>query len=74
MVLATEYLAGELLEKLQVVGGHDDRRALSADTSQELYNLSARIGVEITCRLISKDDVRSVQYGTSNDNTLLLAT
>ena len=74
MILTTVYPAWKLLEQLQVMGGHDDRRTLGTDVSQQLYNLTACVGVEVSRRLIGENNLGSVEDGTGDDDALLLAT
>ena len=57
-----------------IVGGHDNRRSRLADVVQELYNLATGFGIQVARRLISQDQGRSIQDGSGDSDTLLLAT
>lgn len=64
----------EILEELQIVcGHHDGRMLLATDVVEKLHDIVTRLGIEISSRLVSKDDSRLVEQGASDDDTLLLA-
>lgn len=56
------------------VGYHHDGGALIIQFAEQLHHLHAVLGVEITRRLIGKDDARLAHHGTGYRHTLLLTT
>lgn len=55
-----------------VVGHHDDRRALLIELCQQAHDFQSVLRVEVTGRLIGKDQLRAKDDGTRNGYALLL--
>ena len=73
-ILAAIDLAREEVNEVNIVGGHHHRRAFLAGCLQERDDARCRLGVEVARRLIGNDDLRFVEQGAGDGDTLLLAT
>ena len=60
------------LGQLRVVGDHDDE-AVFRDLFQKLHDLNTRLAVQCAGRLVGQQDVRVVDEGARNGDTLHLA-
>src|SRR5947207_602701 len=56
------------------VGDHDDRLAQFVKTKEHGHDFFRSLAVEISCCFISQDDVRIVDQGAGDSDTLLLTT
>ena len=63
--------AGILVSQFRVVGDHDHQTVLG-DLFQNLHNLQAGLGIQSAGGLVSQDDIRVVNDGTSNGHALHL--
>src|SRR5690606_8891741 len=63
-----------LVHDVRVVGDHDDSRARPVDTIKNAHDLDRRIGVEVTGRLIGKQNQRPVDESAGHRYPLLLTT
>ena len=53
---------------------HDDGGALVVQLGKQMHHLGSILGIEVTRRLIGKDELRTEDYGTGNGYSLLLTT
>ena len=75
MSLSKEYCArGELLDKRHIVRRHYHSTATLGNTLKDIHNTIRRTQVEVTRRLISKDEAWTIYQRASNSQTLLFAT
>ena len=51
---------------------HDDGGALVVQLGKQMHYLGSILGIEVTRRLIGKDDARFAYHGTGDGNPLLL--
>ena len=73
-VLTTVDDAGVLFDHRQVVCRHDDGRSLGSDVEEQFDDRVRCLGVEIACRLVGEDQLRTVEDSPCDGNTLLLTT
>ena len=73
MVFAFVHFAGEFIQQVEVMGCHDDGRALAADALQQLHDLPSGLDVEVPGRFIGQDDFRRIEDGSCDDDALLLS-
>ena len=67
-------LTGELVNEADVVGRHDNGCTSFAGVLEDTNDVRSRLWVKITRWLIGNNNLRSVQQGTCNGNTLLFTT
>ena len=53
---------------------HDDGGALVVQLSKQMHHLGSILGIEVTRRLIGKDELRTEDHGTGDGYSLLLTT
>ena len=53
---------------------HDDGSALMVKFSKQMHYLGTILGIEVTRRLIGKDELRTEDHGTGDSYSLLLTT
>ena len=71
MVLEAVNDTGVFRQQMQVMGSHHDGRTRCANRFQKLYNLAAGLRIQISCGFIGKNDFRTIQDGTGDNDTLL---
>ena len=53
---------------------HDDGGTLMVQLSKQMHHLGSILGIEVTRRLIGKDELRTKDHGTGDGYSLLLTT
>ena len=53
---------------------HDDGGALVVQLGKQMHHLGSILGIEVTRRLIGKDELRTKDHGTGDGYSLLLTT
>lgn len=54
------------------VGHHNDGRTFLVELAEEIHDLLTVLGVQVTCRLIGEDQLRTCDHGTGDGDSLLL--
>ena len=65
----------DAVSKLSIVARvshHHHGTTIFVELAEERHHLVAVLGVEVTCRLVGKDELRPAHYGTGNGHALLL--
>ena len=57
-----------------IVGDHDDGGSVLVEFREQLHHLGTILGIEVTRRLIGKDELRTEDHGTGDGYSLLLTT
>ena len=69
----SDYTLAHSVNDVLIVCYHDHRCAASVDHIDKTHDLHRRIGVEVTCRLVSDKYIGLVHYGSCDSDSLLLA-
>ena len=66
-------IARRFAGKLQIVSDHNDRRASGVDLLQQLHDTQRGIGIQITCRFVSKQEQGLANECPGDGHALLLS-
>ena len=62
------------IDEIDIVGGHQDGRALGIHVIEDLHNTLGRFKIQVSGRFIRKQHIGIVNQGTGYRDTLLLTT